>query len=274
MSKPVLSEIYIYPVKSLAGINVSNWPVNEKGLLHDRKWMLIDSNKQFLSQRRIPEMALIKTALTNKQLILSTDTSGNLSIPLYPEGGKEVISTIWHDQCPAKTVSNEADQWFSDFLGIQCQLVYQADETIRPVDPAYANSTDKVNFSDGFPFLIISQASINDLNQAMDSAISIQRFRPNLVIANCDSYAEDQWREITINQISFRLPKPCSRCSVPTIDLETAQTGKEPLATLNRLRKWDKQVYFGQNALHDKTGKLIAGSNVEINVTGPKQPPL
>ena len=274
MPQPVLSDIFIYPVKSLDGIKVSNWPVNEKGLLHDRKWMLIDSNNQFLSQRRLPKMVLIKTQLTDSELILSTSISGSISLPLYPDDGDVCDITIWNDQCSAKTTTTVADQWLSDFLGLDCRLVYQPDEVVRPVDPDYATATDKVYFSDGFPFLILSKASLNSLNLAMGLQLPIQRFRPNLVISNCESYAEDSWREITINGIGFRLPKPCSRCSVPTIDIETAQTNKEPLTTLNRLRKWNKHVYFGQNALHNTQGELSTGNTVEINQTGSRRPPL
>ncbi len=108
----------------------------------------------------------------------------------------------------------------------------------------------------------------------MDVQLPIQRFRPNLVISHCENYAEDSWREITFNNIGFRLPKPCSRCSVPTIDTETAKTNKEPLTTLNRLRKWNKHVYFGQNALHNNSGELSVGNEVEINRTGSRQPPI
>jgi uncharacterized protein YcbX len=219
-------------------------------------------------------MALIKTQLTKSKLILSTATSGSISLALSPQHGTEIISTIWKDQCPSKTISKEANQWLSDFLDIECKLVYQPDDVIRSVDPAYAIATDKVNFSDGYPFLITSEASLSSLNQAMGLQMPMQRFRPNLVISQCESYAEDSWREISINSIGFRLPKPCSRCSVPTIDPDTAQTGKEPLTTLNRLRKWNKHVYFGQNALHDNTGKLSVNSEVSIKLTGPNQPPL
>jgi len=271
---PILTDIFIYPVKSLAGIKVSTWAVTEKGLLHDRKWMLIDSRNQFLSQRRVPKMALINTQLTETELILSTVTSGSISLKIDPQDGTEIISTIWNDQCSSKTISKQADRWLSAFLGIECKLVYQPTEVTRSVDPDYSIASDKVNFSDGFPFLITSEASLNSLNQAMELQLPMQRFRPNLVISQCESYAEDGWREIAINDISFRLPKACSRCSVPTIDTETAKTGKEPLTTLNRLRKWNKKVYFGQNALHDNTGILSINSLVKINHTGPNQPPL
>lgn len=274
MSHAVLSEIYVYPVKSLAGIKVSKWPVNEKGLLHDRKWMLIDSNNQFLSQRRVSKMVLVKTQITDKQLILSIPASECISLPLFPVDGNEINTTIWKDQCSAKTTSKDADRWLSDFLGIDCKLVYQPDSVVRPVVPDYAINTDKVTFTDGFPFLIVSEASLAALNQATGLQLPFQRFRPNLVISHCESYAEDCWREISINNIAFRLPKPCSRCSIPTIDLETAQTNKEPLRTLNRLRKWNKHVYFGQNALHDNEGELSIGSKLQIIRTGCNQPPL
>ncbi|MCF6202614.1 MAG: MOSC domain-containing protein [Methylococcaceae bacterium] len=274
MPQIILSDIFIYPVKSLAGIKVSQWTVNEKGLLYDRKWMLIDSNNQFLSQRRLPKMTLIKTEIKNDTLILSTTVSGSISLPLTPENGDDINTTIWKDQCLAKTTTPVADKWLSDFLEMDCKLVYQPDNIIRPVDPDYAADTDKVNFSDGFPFLIVSDASLTSLNQEMKIPLPMLRFRPNLVISNCKSYAEDSWKKIQISNIVFRLPKACSRCSVPTIDTETAQTNKEPLTTLSRLRRWNNKVFFGQNALHDTVGELSVGDPVEIIKTGLKQPPI
>jgi uncharacterized protein YcbX len=270
----ILNEIVIYPVKSLAGISANSWPVAETGFQHDRKWMIIDKDRQFLSQRVVPKMALIKTALTDKNLILSTSGMEDLSLPLYPIDGQIINSTIWHDRCDARSISTEADQWLSDFLDLDCRLVYQPDEVIRPVDPNYAKATDKVAFSDGFPFLIISENSLAALNDEMQLNLPMIRFRPNLVISGCPAYAEDSWREISIGTIDFRLPKPCSRCTVPTIDPETAQTGKEPLITLNRTRKWQNKVYFGQNALHNQCGQLTVGDAVHIKLTGAKQPPI
>ncbi|AMK78723.1 MULTISPECIES: MOSC domain-containing protein [Methylomonas] len=271
---PVLSQIYIYPVKSLAGIQVDQWLVDSKGLLYDRKWMLVDADRQFLSQRRLPKMALIKTRIAGEQLILSAPNQTDLALPLQSHDGDDIEVVVWHDRCIAKTCGVAADAWLSDFLQIDCRLVYQTDQDIRKVDPKYALDSDQTSFSDGFPFLIVSENSLNALNQAMQSEIDMIRFRPNLVVADCDSYAEDAWRRITINDIGFRLPKPCSRCSVPIIDPLTAETGKEPLITLNRLRKWQNKVYFGQNALHDKPGSLSVGQAVIIEKIGESQPPL
>lgn len=274
MMRSLLSEIIIYPVKSLAGISVKEWPVIKTGLLYDRKWMLIDTDRQFLSQRKLPKMALIKTALTEEYLMLSAPGMVDLLIPLAQTDGDIINSTVWEDQCEARSVSDEADQWLSHFLTIACRLVYQPDDRVRLVDPVYGESSDQVAFSDGFPFLIISDNSLLALNQAMSLTLSMARFRPNLVISGCPSYAEDTWRKISIGDIDFRLPKPCSRCSIPAIDPETAEIDKEPLTTLNRLRKWDNKLYFGQNALHDQSGLLRVGDAVLVNVTGPKQPPI
>ena len=274
MTQHTLSEIIIYPVKSLSGISVSQWPVIKTGLLYDRKWMLVDGEGQFLSQRKLPRMALIKTALTDEHLILSADGMENLQIPLSQTDGEIIRSTVWENTDNALHVSKIADQWLNQFLNTECYLVYQSDEAIRPVDPDYGIATDSVAFSDGFPFLVVSENSLAVLNQAMQLNLTMARFRPNLVISGCEGYAEDQWREITIGSIDFRLPKPCSRCAVPAIDPETAETGKEPLRTLNRTRKWQNKVYFGQNAIHDQSGILAVGDSVLVKVVGDKQPPI
>ncbi len=274
MNSYTLSDIIIYPVKSLAGIHLTSWQVTETGFQYDRKWMLVDNQGQFLSQRRLPKMALIKTALTANELILSAPDQEDLVLSLTPADGEVIVSTIWHDQCASRRISRHTDRWFSDFLAIDCRLVYLPDEVIRPVDTRYAETTDQVGFADGFPFLLIAENSLTALNQAMQLNLTMNRFRPNLVIADCPSYAEDSWRKIRIGAIDFRLPKPCSRCAVPTIDPDTAQTGKEPLTTLNRLRKWQNKVYFGQNAIHNQSGMLTVGDSVQIILTGENQPPL
>ncbi len=274
MSPPLLSAIYIYPVKSLAGIQVSEWPVTSKGLKYDRQWMLVDDQYKFMTQRHFPKMALISTRMTEDSIILSAPDFPDISIPLVLDKLSLVTVNIWKDHCQGSLVSREIDQWLSDFLQKPCQLIHQPEATIRKVNPDYATANDKVNFSDGFPFLIISEASLNKLNQVMGLNLSMSRFRPNLVIASCDSFAEDFWREITIGTINFRLPKPSSRCAITTIKPGTAKYGKEPLSTLNRLRKWQKKVYFGQNALHNESGHLKQGDSVSIIKTGPAQPPI
>jgi uncharacterized protein YcbX len=271
---PFLSQIYVYPVKSLAGFQVAQWPVTSTGLRYDRKWMLVDETGLFLSQRRLPKMALIKTRISADQLWLSAPGQNDLALPLNSEDGEDVEVVVWNDHCLAKAVGGHADTWLSRGLDSPCRLVYLPEQQVRKVDPNYAENTDQTAFSDGFPFLIVSENSLHALNQAMALELNMIRFRPNLVAAGCESYAEDSWRQIVINGIGFRLPKPCSRCSVPTIDPESALSDKEPLTTLSRLRKWQNKVYFGQNALHDSHGVLAVGSEIRIEIFGENQPPL
>lgn len=274
MTTPFLSQLFVYPVKSLAGIRVSQSQVVETGLRYDRKWMLIDQQQQFLSQRTLPKMALINTALTADSLILSAQNMSDIAIPLRAEAGEVIPSQVWHDNCLARSVSNEVDQWLSEFLQLPCRLVYQPADTVRTVDPVYAKATDQVSFADGFPFLILSTASLAAFNQQANLNLTIERFRPNLVIAGCEAYAEDRWRQIRIGAIDFRLPKPCSRCGVPGIDPQTALSSKAPLLALSHLRKWQNKVYFGQNALHDNLGILQLGDPVIVKQAGEPQPPL
>ena len=270
----VLSDIFIYPIKSLGGIRMASWPVTHIGFKYDRQWMLVDGDCQFLSQRRLPRMTLIKTVIDNEHLVVTAPDMADLRIELEPQTGTPVRSTIWGCQIDTLAVSAAADAWFSRFLQMNCRLVYQPASVIRLVNPEYAKPGDQTALSDGFPFLLISEGSLASLNDSMGLQLPMSRFRPNLVVSGCESYAEDRWREIMIGDIGFRLPKPCSRCSVTTVDTQTGETGKEPLTTLNRLRNWQGKVYFGQNALHDGVGMLSIGDKVTIKLNGDKQPSL
>lgn len=274
MTSIILENIFVYPVKSLSGISVNKWNIAQTGLHYDRKWMLIDRNGQFLSQRKIPRMALINTAIIGESLVLSAPGMEHFSLPLTTDKGERIECSVWEHQCLAIKIPGQSDEWFSSFLKQDCHLVYQPENDLRPVDPQFGQPHDQVAFSDGFPFLIISEGSLAALNETMSAPLSMNRFRPNLVISGCNGYEEDYWREIQIGDIGFRLPKPCSRCSVPTIDQATGEQSKEPLATLNRTRKWQNKVYFGQNALHNSCGTLTVGDKVTVKVTGPQQPPL
>ncbi|MEN9756617.1 MAG: hypothetical protein RL755_804 [Pseudomonadota bacterium] len=274
MTNFTLSDIFIYPVKSLGGFRVEKWEVVNTGLKYDRQWMLIDKQGHFLSQRKLPEMALIHTQITHEHLIISAPLQEDLMLSLTPELGEVMQSTIWGDTCSAHIISTIADAWFSRFLKTPCHLVYLPTQTKRGVDLTYAQDHDRVSFSDGFPFLIASENSLNSLNQGLQTPIEMVRFRPNLVIRGCEAYAEDTWREITIGHIDFRLPKPCSRCAIPGINPQTAQHEKAPLTALSQRRKWQNKTYFGQNALHNQCGELKVGDELTITLSGEKQPPI
>ena len=260
-----LSQIWHYPVKSLRGNRLESTKVAARGIQYDRQWMLVDEKGIFLSQRQDSRMALINAHVENKALHLSAPGMQDL---LVSEVGteKEFIEVqVWRDECQARPVNAEADFWLSEFLGRNCRLVYLPSGSVRQVDQSYAQPADQVGFADGFPFLLISQASLDDLNQRLPAPIPMERFRPNLVIGGCAAYEEDGWQRIRIGELTFRVAKPCSRCVVPTIDPETGQRqGDEPLKTLLQYRKQGNKVMFGQNLLHDGVGGLKVGLSVEI----------
>lgn len=263
MPQILLSEIWRYPVKSLRGARHQSLSVNARGFTYDRHWMLVDGNGKFLTQRQLPRMALIDTWLSDDgELTLKVENQEYQVVTVnQPES---IQIEVWDDICTAQAIDPKADAWLSEFLGHPCRLVLLRESSVRQVDQAYANPQDQVGFADGFPFLLISQASLDDLNQRLTSPILMQRFRPNLVVSGCGAFAEDGWKHIRIGGIGFRVAKPCSRCIVPTIDPQTAQRDNTIMQTLLAYRKHDNKVYFGQNLLHDAIGELSEGMPVEV----------
>ncbi|MCW8945532.1 MAG: MOSC domain-containing protein [Sedimenticola sp.] len=259
-----LSNLYFYPVKSLRGIALERAPVDARGIHFDRHWMVVDGSGDFITQRQYPKMALIHTALTPMGLRLSAPHMADLDVAFEPEEVIQQTVQVWGDHCLAQGAGEAASVWLSEFLGVNCGLVFLPELTQRNVDPHYANPEDQVGFADGFPFLLISEASLTDLNSRLEQALPMIRFRPNLVVSGCEPYAEDSWRRIRIGEVTFRVSKPCSRCVIPTINPETAEKSVEPLRTLNSYRREGNKVYFGQNVLHDGVGELRVGMPVEI----------
>ncbi len=258
-----LSDLYVYPIKSCGGIAVDEWEVDERGLRHDRRWMLVDETGCFISQRELPRMALIKVRIESGGLVVDAPGMPSLQVPFRPpDGSKPLLVRVWDDLVEGQTVDDY--RWFSEFLEVGCKLVYLPDESVRPVDPAYAEPGDRVSLADGFPFLLVSEASLADLNARLEQSLPMNRFRPNLVVRGCEPFAEDGWRGVRIARVTFRVVKPCARCTITTVDQESATKGKEPLRTLARFRRAGNKVLFGQNLIHDKTGTLRVGDPVEI----------
>lgn len=262
-----LSEINIYPIKSLAGIAVQEWPIDNYGLQYDRKWMLVDDDGIFLSQRSLPKMTHLKTAIKANELKIYSEklTDKDLFIPLNPSSFQEKVEvTIWKDKVTAWHLSQNYDQWFSQALALNCRLVYMPSETERLVDARFARQKETVGFADDFPFLLIGEGSLEDLNRRLQVPVPMARFRPNFVISGAPPYAEDEWHIINIGENRFEVAKPSARCSVTTVDLQTAQRGKEPLKTLASYRTVGGKVMFGQNLLC-KSGKVVKqGDKVAI----------
>ncbi len=266
-----VSELYIYPVKSLGGSPVLSARVTSRGFEHDRRWMLVDHENKFISQRENSSLALLQVRIEDNGLVIQhKQSSCSLHISFQPKTNEAITVEIWDDRCMAQLVSEEADQWFSKQLSLDCRLVYMPDSTRRMVDPKYAFNNEITSFSDAYPFLLIGQSSLEDLNARMPVSLSMDRFRPNIVFTGGQAFEEDEFEKITINQINFTVAKPCARCPIPTIDQATGIKDKEPLLTLSKYRSLNNKVYFGQNLVHE--GEGLINVNDLLTVVKRKQP--
>ncbi|HLH62991.1 MAG TPA: MOSC domain-containing protein [Ktedonobacteraceae bacterium] len=264
-STPIVSELNVYPIKSCAGITLETARIGPRGFYHDRAYMLVDPLGYFITQREQPRMALITPALAGDGA-LRLQAPGMQAMTITPfRAGKRREVFIWDDSCVAVDQGDDIAAWFSAFLDTACRLVRLPEDATRPVDPRYAISQrDEVGFADGFPFLLITRASLDDLNARLKQPIPMNRFRPNIVVQNTSPYAEDTWRTIRIRDITFHIVKPCARCEIPTTDQTTAERGKEPLKTLSTYRHAVRGVMFGQNLIHEQQGRIRLGDAVEI----------
>ena len=272
-----LSDLRIYPIKSLGGISVPEAVIEEKGFRHDRRFMLVTPSGDFMTQRTNHHMALIDVAIVGTSLHVwhrdRPDDVFTMPLTVSPDAlGETIPVSIWDDEnVSAALVSPEADRWFSNALEKPCRLVFMPDSTRRPVDPAYdrPNVQDRpsaVSFADGYPYLLIGQSSLDDLNQRLPRPVEMERFRPNMVVSGGWPYDEDAWQQFRIDGMNFYGVKPCARCVLTTVDPATGQKGREPLHTLAQYRRWKHKILFGQNVLAGaNTGGLLrVGQPVEI----------
>ncbi|PRD18269.1 UNVERIFIED_CONTAM: ycbX [Trichonephila clavipes] len=265
---PSLSELYRYPLKSGRGEALQRSAVDGLGLNGDRRWMVVDAdNGRFITQRLLPQMSQLSALYGGRGgLTLSAAGVEDLCVAL-PEPDQALRGvTVWRDSLRVPDAGDEAAAWLSALLGKSCRLVQVPDERTRQVDTAYAQPGDRVAFADGFPLLLIGQASLDDLSRRVGQPLSMLRFRPNLVVTGSEAYAEDSWKRIRIGEVEFDVAKGCSRCILTTVDPQTGErhAQREPLATLKTYRERDGDVYFGQNLLPRGVGELQVGMPVEV----------
>lgn len=259
-----LESLHVYPIKGAAGLNPAAWEVDARGFRYDRRWMVVQPSGEFLTQRELPELALIRPRIEPPHLVISAPGMVELRLPLAPLGGRPLRVRVWNDRVGALLTDPSADRWFTEYLGLPTGLAWLPEDADRPADPVYAPPTAQVSFADAFPFLVIGQASLDDLNARLAEPLPMNRFRPNLVVTGAEPFAEDGWRRIRIGELGFDVVKPCARCVVTTTDQLTGRRGQEPLRTLATYRRIDGKVMFGQNALHDRAGRLARHDSVTI----------
>lgn len=257
-----LSALHVYPVKSCGGTQVSSWEVDTLGLKWDRRWMFVDADGYFQTQRWNAALALVRPRLVEGGVELSAPGMPSLVAP--PGGGAPASTEVWGDAVAAESCGTGADRWASEYVGTGCRLVFVPDSSARRFEHDNG-SIGQVGFADAFPFLLVGEASLADLNRRLPAPIPMNRFRPNLVVSDSEPYAEDGWNHLAIGSIPFTRTQLCVRCSIPTIDQDTSEMGKEPSRTLATYRKVPKGVVFGVNLAHGATGTLTVGAEVAVS---------
>ncbi len=263
-----IQSLHIYPIKACRGIQVDRARCSETGFEHDRQWMLVDEQGKFISLRDAPLLARVQPTLHERELALSYlhESIPILFFGLDEFSDQSVRVQVWDDEFLANRVSAQADNWFSGILGRSCSLVRMGPQSQRMADPVYAGEGKSVSFVDAFPYLVTSQASLDELNRRLqtqgEDALPMERFRPNIVLSGTPPFAEDEMKGFSTDSLHFKLVKPCDRCVVTTLDTHTLQYGKEPLRTLNQFRRVGNAVMFGMNALTEGRAELKVGDKV------------
>lgn len=260
-----LSGLFIYPVKGCRGLTVTDARMDELGIIGDRRFMIVDADGKFLTQRTLPRMALIETEITAEALVLNAPGRNPLRVPLTANNATLRTVQVWSiTGLTAEDCGGEAARWLMDFLGTPAGLVRIGPKFHRPV----GNAGDVVSFADGYPLLVVSEASLADLNSRLTTPLPMNRFRPNLVVSGCRAFEEDQWQCFKIGEITFRNAGSCARCIVTCTDQITTERSHEPLRTLATYRRDprnDSDVIFGQNLIHEtKTGVLKVGDALTL----------
>lgn len=264
-----VSALHIYPVKGLKALDRAEARLTERGLEHDRRYMVVDAAGEFLTQRVLPKMATVWTDIEGAELTLSAPDLDAVSLPLQARDGERMQVRVWRSTCEAIAPSPEADRWLSEYLGLECRLVYMPESTRRESNPDYAPESI-VSFADGYACLVTSRSSLADLNARLVAkshrALPMNRFRPSIVIEGALAYEEDRWKEIAVGEAVFGAAKPCGRCQVTTTDQSTGEVmGPEPLATLASYREHPEfGIMFGMNWYVVKAGLIRAGDRVEV----------
>ena len=266
----VVSEIIIYPIKSLGGIALQEAKVEAKGLQYDRRWMLIDPEGHQMTQRKFKTMALLQPEIREGLMHITHKQKPELSFSFsLDEFLPETLEAhTWETTCEAQEVSKAASAWFSEVLGMPCQLVRMPEAYVRPTDPDFsATENDRVSFADGFPILIFDEASVALISEKAGEDIPANRFRANIITKGGHAHVEDELKRFSIGELDFFGAKPCTRCVLTTIDQATAQAGAEPLKTLATYRKTGNKIKFGLNVIPLREGIIRVGDALTIKET-------
>ena len=256
-----ISQLFIYPIKGLGGISVQSARALEAGFEHDRRYMIINDENVFISQRQLPEMALFLTKIDDQQLIL-TYNDHQISFDFGDTYGESFAASIWNDTAHVIEVRRELNDWFSECMQMKVKLVKMVNENSRIHYSSKIDRNIHVNLADGYPYLLVGTSSVSEIDERMNIPIKMSRFRPNIVVDTQTPHEEDQWQEIHFNETIFSGVKPCGRCNVVTINQETSEINKDVLKTLSEYRKTGNAVNFGSNLICTQQGIVKVGEMI------------
>ncbi|TFW30767.1 MOSC domain-containing protein [Massilia horti] len=276
----VLSQLILYPIKSCGGIAVDEAVANISGLsaqgVHDREWMLVTEDGQFLTQRELPRMALVVPHIEGNTLTVAAPGMAPLALPIDQHySGPVKTVRVWDDTVDAADCGDAAAAWFSQAIGTRCRLVRFRPQVVRPTSTKWTGGVPaQTRFADGYPMLLIGAASLTDLNARLVAAgrstLPMNRFRPNLVVDGIDAYEEDYVEAFQAGDLALRPVKPCARCPIPAIDQATGEPGPDPLDILQSYRakpQLDGGICFGMNVIVSCGAGAVLRTGQELDVT-------
>ncbi len=256
-----ISALYYYPVKSLGGIQANSLEIDDFGFKNDRRFMLVDDNNKFVSQRTMPVLNLLQSSLISDVLSIFGDDFGQIDLELDAFGSSQKVM-VWSDEVDADLLSSTHTRALSEYLGQSVRLAYIPQDSFRQVDREFFAHDQRVSFADGYPFLLTNESSLTDLNNRLAEPVTMARFRPNIVVSGTSAFEEDKWVDFELGGINFKAVKPCSRCVMTTV--ENGVRSKEPLRELSKYRRNDFGICFGQNLVHLGKGKLSTGDKLRL----------
>ncbi len=271
----IVEGLFRYPVKGMRGVALESAIIGPRGIENDRAWMVVNEAGKFVTQREEPKLACITAWFENQALCMSAKNAGLITVDEVWWGSGLIMDvTIWGSAFRAITQGERVNEWLSDFCDRKLRLVRVPQNSPRVAKRSYAGTEVKVGFADGYPFLLTSEESLGDLNGRLKAPVPMNRFRPNIVVSGCESaFEEDTWNEFMINGITFQGAKPCSRCTVTTIDQETGiVTDGEPFETLKAYRNDGGKKLFGMYLNHYDVGVIRVGDTIDNIVFGPRPP--
>ena len=262
-TKATVESLFIYPLKGAKAIALKDMEITETGPRWDREWMLIDEKNDFLTQRKKSQLCLIEQQIIGNKLRLRAPSMEPIDIPMDEYTDENLEITIFGEKAQGLHVSSLFDQWFSDYFKQPIQLIRSPQQKRRQTSKKHYKKDQDIHFADGYPFLLTSMATLEELNTRLSSPVSMNRFRPNIVIAGAPADQEDQWKSYKIGNVLFSSVKACSRCNVITVEQESGVKNLEPLQKLAEYRMQDGKILFGQNLIHENRGQISIGDALE-----------